>query len=214
MTIDGKPGLLRSGGRERVRRRAISKAQQVTLRLRVRRFKSLSTNVQVFRQAAVHTSVLAIGEGRIVANGVQLGFWPSPHALDGVIHLEARNPNSSIQIGRGAVLNNGCVLISEGPGISIGSRTLVGPSVTIFDSDFHNLDPRHRFDGTQTMGRVVIGENMFIGAGCTITKGATIGDNTVIGAHSVVVGAIPSNVIAAGNPCRVIRPLDWGDTDS
>lgn len=79
----------------------------------------------------------------------------------------------------------------------------MGANVTIMDSDQHTDDPRAGKDKP-----VRIEDNVWIGGGVTILKGVTIGRNSLIGAGSVVVKSIPENVIAAGNPCKVIRPLD------
>ncbi len=99
------------------------------------------------------------------------------------------------------------MLKSEGAGIRIGRDGLFGANVEIFDSDFHDLDPPRRTAGTQETAPVEIGDNVFVGMGVRILKGSTIGDDSVIGAGSVVTGAIPAGVIAAGNPARVIREL-------
>jgi len=90
--------------------------------------------------------------------------------------------------------------------IEIGSGTLIGANTYIFDNDFHAIDPiaRAADDYSQVRSAPVrIGANVFIGARCIILKGVTIGDNAIIGAGSVVTQSIPSNVVAAGNPCTV-----------
>ena len=93
--------------------------------------------------------------------------------------------------------------------IVIGDHTLIGGNVLITDSDWHPLDPAMRripfAEGR--CADVVIGSNVFIGTRSIILKGVTIGDNSVIGAGSVVTRDIPANVIAAGNPCVVVKHL-------
>lgn len=92
--------------------------------------------------------------------------------------------------------------------ISIGDNTLIGGNVLITDSDWHTVDPDFRFDGARTKtAEVEIGRNVFIGTRSIVLKGVRIGDNSVIGAGSVVVKDIPENVIAAGNPCVVIKKI-------
>lgn len=169
-------------------------------------YRWLSSNRSAFIGAQVVTPVLAIGSGHIVTNGAQLGYFPSPYAYDGCIHLEARG-GARIEIGGGSIVNNGCVFIAEGPGIWLGRDVLVGPRVTVVDSDFHSLEPSARKSGLPAMSRVEIHDNVFIGMGCMILKGVTIGMNSVVGSNSVVSRDVPPNVIAAGNPCRVIRPI-------
>ncbi|GHT24693.1 hypothetical protein AGMMS4957_18180 [Bacteroidia bacterium] len=95
--------------------------------------------------------------------------------------------------------------------ITIGDDCLTGANVLITDSDWHPIDParRHEFgeDAPIATRPVKIGNNVFIGVNSIILKGTTIGNNSVIGAGSVVSGTIPANVIAAGNPCKVIKSL-------
>jgi acetyltransferase-like isoleucine patch superfamily enzyme len=95
--------------------------------------------------------------------------------------------------------------------IEIGPDCLLGANVTIVDSDFHPLDPARRHDPPVSdaigVAPVRIGENVFIGTNAIVLKGVTVGANSVVGAGSVVTTDIPANVIAAGNPCRVLRPL-------
>ena len=91
--------------------------------------------------------------------------------------------------------------------IYIGSRTMIGPNVTIA-SAAHPISPELRAQAYQYNTPVRIGENCWIGAGAIILPGVTIGDNTVIGAGSVVTKDIPANVVAVGNPCRVMRAID------
>lgn len=92
------------------------------------------------------------------------------------------------------------ILIKEG--------TMIGADCLIVDNDFHPLDPSARHaDAMPEAKPVVIGRDVFIGARCIILKGVKIGDGAVIGAGSVVSRNIPANIIAAGNPARVIRKL-------
>lgn len=98
--------------------------------------------------------------------------------------------------------------ISSFSKIVIGENTLIGGNVLITDSDWHAIEPEFRTDGKKVRNSpVIIGKNVFIGTRSIILKGVTIGDNSVIGAGSVVTGNIPANVIAAGNPCVVIKSL-------
>ena len=105
-------------------------------------------------------------------------------------------------------MNNGCTFIAEGPGISIGRNALIGPGVEFYDSDFHALPQASRRSAAPAMAPVSIGDDVFIGARAIVLRGASIGDGAVIGAGSVVVGDIPANVVAAGNPAAVVRFLD------
>ncbi len=94
--------------------------------------------------------------------------------------------------------------------IYVGDYTMIGPNVTIATAG-HPILPSLREQIYQYNMPVHIGRNCWIGAGAIIMPGVTIGDNTVIGAGSVVTKDIPSDVVAVGNPCRVMRPI--GDRD-
>ena len=88
--------------------------------------------------------------------------------------------------------------------VTIGDDCFIGPNVSIYTA-CHSTDPIERNSRREWAEPVTIGNNVWIGGSVTILPGVTIGDNVTIGAGSVVVKDIPSNVIAAGNPCRVIR---------
>ncbi len=90
--------------------------------------------------------------------------------------------------------------------ISIGDNCMFAAGAYVTDADWHDI-----YDRTQAIGTtkpVTLEDNVWIGDGAIVCKGVTIGENSVIGAGSVVASDIPANVIAAGNPARVIKPLD------
>jgi acetyltransferase-like isoleucine patch superfamily enzyme len=86
--------------------------------------------------------------------------------------------------------------------IEIGNDVMCGANTLITDSDWHPEDPR-----VGEAAPIFIMDNVWLGVGVTVLKGVTIGSNSIIGANSMVTRDIPSNVIAAGNPCRVIKQL-------
>ena len=90
--------------------------------------------------------------------------------------------------------------------IKIGSNVFLGPAVQIYAAH-HPVIAGERIKGPELASPVIIGNNVWIGGGSIICPGVTIGDNTTIGAGSIVVKNIPSNVVAAGNPCKVIMNL-------
>ena len=94
--------------------------------------------------------------------------------------------------------------------IYVGDNTLFGPNVTVATAA-HPIDPARRAKGYQYNLPVHIGKNCWIGAGAVILPGVTIGDNTVVGAGSVVTKDLPANVVAVGNPCRVMREISGQD---
>lgn len=95
--------------------------------------------------------------------------------------------------------------------ITIGNNVKIGGGVSIYDTDFHSLDPEIRKSKDDIKYRVekpvVIKDNAFIGAHSIILKGVTIGENSIIGAGSVVTKSVPDNQIWAGNPAKFIRNI-------
>ena len=147
--------------------------------------------------------LLILGEGTIyIPASTIFGVYKSPGFFNGYAYLEARDKNSSISIGDNCSFNNNPTIIAEKSIISIGNNCLFGNNVYIIDSDFHPTG----FSKAKAK-KVTINNNVFIGTNTTILKGVTIGKNSIIGAGSVVSKSIPSNVIAAGNPCRVIKKI-------
>ncbi len=96
--------------------------------------------------------------------------------------------------------------------IYVGDFTMFGPNVTVATAG-HPILPQLREQAYQYNASVHIGKNCWLGAGAIVLPGVTIGDNVVIGAGSVVTKDIPSNVVAVGNPCRVLRPVDEHDRE-
>ena len=96
--------------------------------------------------------------------------------------------------------------------IFVGDYTMFGPNVTVATAG-HPILPELREKVYQYNFPVTIGRNCWIGAGAIILPGVTIGDNTVIGAGSVVTKDIPANVVAVGNPCRVLREISDRDKE-
>ena len=114
-----------------------------------------------------------------------------------------------VHFGKNVYANYGLTLVDD-THIFVGDGTMFGPHVTIATAG-HPIEPSLRARGLQYNMPVHIGCNCWLGAGVIIMPGVTIGDNTVIGAGSVVTKDIPSNVVAVGNPCRVLRQVGEHD---
>lgn len=177
-------------------------------RPRVWKYRVLSNCPNVTGSPLRRQALLLLGPGAITfGRDVEFG-WPTSEGFHtGYCSVEAAALVSTIEIGDRVMINNSAFFKSEGPGIRIADDALLGSRVVIYDSDFHDLHPRRRRTGTPAMAAVELAENVFIGDRVLILKGVTIGADSVIGAGSVVSGAIPAGVIAAGNPARVIREL-------
>ncbi|MFT4177668.1 MAG: sugar O-acetyltransferase [Luteolibacter sp.] len=116
----------------------------------------------------------------------------------------------NIHFGSNVFLNFDCVIL-DGARVEIGDNTFIAPAVQIYTAE-HPLDFQQRRDGWETARPITIGSDVWIGGGAILCPGVTIGDRTVIGAGSVVTRSLPSDVVAAGNPARVIRNLKSGET--
>lgn len=116
-----------------------------------------------------------------------------------------------VHLGESVYANFNLTLVDDGH-IYIGDKTMIGPNVTIATAG-HPILPELREKALQFNVDVHIGGNVWIGAGAIIVPGVTIGDNSVIGAGSVVTKDIPANVVAVGNPCRVMREISDHDKE-
>ena len=130
------------------------------------------------------------------------------------VRLFSRIATLEIGIGSGGVLEIGDnVLVNSGTSfgatklVRIGSGCNIGPHCMLIDSAFHELAPTKRNSVPESMP-VILEENVWLAARVIVLPGVTIGANSVIGAGSVVTRDIPANVLAAGVPAKVIRPLN------
>ena len=172
-------------------------------RCRILKYQFFSDCRHVEGRPIVRQPVQLLGNGTIRFKGtVNLGCYPSPYFLSGYIFLEARSESSIIEIEDGVWMNNCVAITSDGPGVLIGKKTLLGTHCEIVDSDFHDLHPERRSDGVAKSAKVVIGENVLIGSNVKILKGVKIGDNAVIANGSVVTRSVPANAVVFGNPAR------------
>lgn len=125
--------------------------------------------------------------------------------------LRANWAGRHCHFGKGVYANFNLTLVDD-THIYVGDYTMIGPNVTIATAG-HPVLPELREKAYQYNAPVHIGKNVWIGAGVVIIPGITIGDNSVIGAGSVVTRDIPANVVAVGDPCRVLREIDGRDKE-
>ena len=111
-----------------------------------------------------------------------------------------------ITIGARGFANYGLVALDVCK-ITIGDDVQIGPNVQLL-TPTHPLEPGPRRDKRESGAPITIGDNVWIGGGAIVLPGVTIGDNTVVGAGAVVTRSLPANVVAVGNPARVVRTLD------
>lgn len=146
------------------------------------------------RQALLKEMFAEIGEGCYIE--------PPFHANFGGAH---------VHFGRYVYANFNLTCVDD-THIYVGDCTMFGPNVTVATAG-HPILPELREKGYQYNMPVRIGRNCWIGAGAIILPGITIGDNVVVGAGSVVTKDLPPNVVAVGNPCRVLREVNERDRE-
>lgn len=146
------------------------------------------------RQALLKEMFAEIGEGCYIE--------PPFHANFGGAH---------VHFGRYIYANFNLTCVDD-THIYVGDYTMFGPNVTVATAG-HPILPELREKGYQYNMPVRIGKNCWIGAGAIILPGVTIGNNVVVGAGSVVTKDLPSNVVAVGNPCRVLREVNERDRE-
>lgn len=116
-----------------------------------------------------------------------------------------------VHFGNAVYANSNLTIVDDGH-VYVADKVMFGPNVTIATAN-HPIEPTLREKGLQYNKDVYIGENVWIGAGVVIVPGVHIGKNTVIGGGSVVTKDIPDNVVAVGNPCRVLREVNAHDKE-
>lgn len=116
---------------------------------------------------------------------------------------------SNCRIGAGSFLNHGVYLMDGAP-ITVGRNCFLGPSCGLYTAN-HPLNAVQRAQGLERALPITLGDDVWLGGNVVILPGVTIGSGSVIGAGSVVTHDIPPGVVAAGNPCRVLRPITEAD---
>lgn len=117
----------------------------------------------------------------------------------------------NISVGENFYANHGLVILDAG-GVSFGNDVFLAPGCG-FHTSGHPIDFERRNQGLEYAYPIKVGSNVWIGAGVQVMPGVTIGDNVVIGGGSVVVKDIPSDSVAVGNPCKVIRKITKEDRE-
>ena len=115
----------------------------------------------------------------------------------------------NIEVGENFFINMNCIILDEAK-VTFGDNVFIAPNCGFYTAG-HPLDVEQRNKGLEYAYPITIGNNVWIGAHVCVLPGVTIGDNTVIGAGSIVNKNIPANVLAAGNPCKVIRNITEED---
>lgn len=117
----------------------------------------------------------------------------------------------NVSVGKNFYTNHNCTILDGAP-VTFGDNVFIAPNCVISTAG-HAIDSEQRSRGLEIARPIRVGNNVWIGANVSILPGVTIGDNTIIGAGSVVNKDIPADVIAVGNPCRVIRKITEKDKE-
>ena len=111
----------------------------------------------------------------------------------------------NIEIGENFFANHNCVIL-DGAKVKFGDNVFIAPDCGFYTAG-HPIDSERRNKGLEYAYPITVGDNVWFGGGVRVCPGVTIGSNVVIGAGSVVTHDIPDNVIAVGNPCKVLRKI-------
>lgn len=115
----------------------------------------------------------------------------------------------NIEIGENFFANHNCVIL-DGAKVTFGRSVFVAPDCGFYTAG-HPIDAERRNAGLEYAWPITVGDDVWIGGGVRVMPGVTIGSGTVIGGGSVVTRDLPGGVVAAGNPCRVLRPITEAD---
>ncbi len=158
----------------------------------IHRYNSLAPSRLEERLAILKGLLGAVGDDEIIVN--------QPFFCD---------YGKQIRVGKRFFANFNFTVLDEAA-VTIGDDCFIGPNVSIYTA-CHSTDPIERNSRKEWAEPVTIGNNVWIGGSVTILPGVTIGDNVTIGAGSVVTRDIPSDVVAVGNPCRVVKSIAGRD---
>jgi maltose O-acetyltransferase len=147
------------------------------------------------------------GQGKVkIGSKVGIGYLKAPLLGSGMVRLQARSRNAMISVGANTQLSNNVQIIAE-QSVQIGCECLIGDSVLILDSDFHHIAPALRNEPNASAAPIVLRNRVWIGSRAIILKGVEIGEGSVVAAGAVVTRSIPSGVVVAGNPAKIIREI-------
>jgi acetyltransferase-like isoleucine patch superfamily enzyme len=172
--------------------------------------KLFSGNIQISKSIKVNRwpKIIFKSNGKIIlGNNVLLNSSNRNYHINmfASVKLMCDKPNAIISIGDNTRIHGSCIHAFER--VEIGSNCLIAANCQIFDSSGHGTSLKDRSESQGKSKPIVIGNNVWIGAGCIILPGVTIGDGSIVAASSVVNGIVPSGVLFAGNPAKFIKNI-------
>jgi len=146
------------------------------------------------------------GLGKVsIGRDCSLGYKLGGYVRGAGIELQTRMEEAQIIIGDNVFINNNLFICSSNY-IEIGAYSLIGQQVTIMDFEAHGILPEQRRNVGE-IGKVILGENCWIGNNVTILKNSVIGKNSIVATGAVVSGQFPDNVIIGGIPAKILKDL-------
>lgn len=166
----------------------------------------LNKRIIYLNTPSIRQLVICEGEGKVIIGknclfGVKLGGFNK----GGSIELQARYKTAVIKIGNNVGTNNNIMLCAANY-IEIGDDTLIGQYVMLMDIEAHGVDPNKRKEIGE-IGKIIIGNNTWLGNNVVILKNSEIGDNSIVATGAVVSGKFPANVIIGGVPAKIIKSI-------
>lgn len=169
----------------------VIQADLARARERVERYNATRYDEQAARDEILRELLGEVGEGVVVMPPFRCDY------------------GTQIAIGARTFVNYDCVMLDVAR-IRIGAACQLAPRVQLLTAT-HPIDPGPRRLGWESAEPITVGDNVWLGGGAIVCPGVTIGDDTVVGAGAVVTGDLPSGVVAAGVPARVLREIDERD---
>ena len=151
--------------------------------------------------------VLNGGGNILIGEKTTFGYCWGGYTRSGYCEIQPRLPESSIEIGSNCNFNNNTLICIAGRFL-MGDNALIGHNCEFLDFDAHEISAGARRTGFGRQQDITIGNNVWIGNYCIITKGTKIGDNSIVSIGSVVKGEFPDNVIIGGNPAKIIKNIN------
>lgn len=166
----------------------------------------LKQKVNWISRPSFNQKIFFNGQGSVdIGANCSFGYKLGGFNYKGSIEIQARYKNSKIKIGNNISTNNN-IFICAANYIEIGDNCLIGQNVIILDHEAHGIEPEKRRQ-LGTIGKVLIGRNVWIGNNVTILKNTEIGDNSIVAVGAIVSGEFPANVVLGGVPAKIIKQI-------
>lgn len=165
--------------------------ERLELRLKIHKFNSCPPNKKVEMKEMIKDILGKSGNDVFIEPPFHCDYW------------------KNIEVGDNFYANFNCVILDVGK-VKIGDNVMFAPNISLYTAG-HPIHPESRNSGYEYGIEITIGDNVWLGGNVVVNPGVHIGNNVVIGSGSVVTHDIPDNVIAVGNPCKIVREITEDD---